>query len=146
MSRPEEQSKIVRHPLFLEIIKGRRTNKGNRWLSHFWLNEEECKKLFTPTFAYLNYIGPGDEAGHHYHENKKEIFCPLGDLELLLGNTKKKTTEIVKMSVGTKEHYIMYNIPLMVPHAVRNSTDQFQPLVVLTNKEDIYGKTFKYQL
>ncbi len=77
---------------------------------------------------------------------KNFFFCPLGELDLLLGDTRKKTTEIVKMSVGTKEHYIMYNVPPLVPHAVRNVTDQFQPLVVLTNKEDIHGKTYDYKL
>ncbi|MBU0597385.1 WxcM-like domain-containing protein [Patescibacteria group bacterium] len=145
MSIIEEQSKIVKHKLIWEIIKYRRTNKGNRWLSHFWPNQNECKKFFTPTFAYLNYIGPSDQAGGHYHKNKKEYFCPLGDFKLLIGDVKNKKTEVIKMSLGTKKYYSFYYIPPMVPHAVKNCTDKFQALVVLTNKKDIYGKTYDFK-
>jgi len=142
----EYYSKIIKHELFWEIVKGRRSSKGNRWLSHLWPNTKESKLMFAPKFAYLNYIGPRDVAGNHYHKNKKEIFCPLGNLELFLHDIKLNKTIRVKMSIGTKRQYTLYYIFPMVPHAVVNKTKSFMPLVVLTNKKDLYANTFKHQV
>ncbi len=138
---PEEFSKVIRHSLYTEIVKGRRSSKGNRWLSYLWPNSREEKLFFKPTSAYLNHIGPGDIAGNHHHERKREFFCPLGDLVLYLYDTKKKRTTTVKMSLGSKNRYSMYYIPPGIPHAVKNETTKFQPLVVLTNSQDYKSKT-----
>ena len=140
---PEELSKVIRHSLYTEIVKGRRSSKGNRWLSFMWPNTKEEKTFFKPTSAYLNHIGPGDIAGNHFHESKREFFCPLGDLTLFLYDTKAKRTTTVRMSVGSKNKYSMYYIPPGVPHAVKNETKKFQSLVVLTNVKDYKGKTRK---
>ncbi len=146
-NRKEEYcSKILKHKLYWEIIKGRRTSVGNRWLSHLWPNTKESKLMFVPKFAYLNYIGPGDVAGNHYHKNKKEIFCPLGNLELILVGPKNGKKKIIKMNIGTKNYYKMYYIPPFIPHAVRNTTKRFQSLVVLTNKVDLYSNTIKFSI
>ena len=142
----EKYSKIIKHKLYWKIIKGRRTNKGNRWLSHLWPNKKESKLLFIPKFAYLNYIGPCDIAGNHYHKNKKEIFCPMGNLDLLLYDTRLNRTVRIKMSIGNKKIYTLYYLFPPVPHAVVNKTNTFVPLVVLTNKKDLYENTFKYQI
>ncbi|MFA6098527.1 MAG: cupin domain-containing protein [Patescibacteria group bacterium] len=140
----ENYSRVIKHKLYWEIIKGRRTSKGNRWLSHCWPNISESKKAFRPNFAYLNHIGPGDTAGNHYHRDKKEFFCPMGELLLLLRDVKGKKTVKVKMSLGPKDFYKIYYIPPLVPHAIKNNTKKFQPLLVLTNKQDIYGKTYEF--
>lgn len=145
MSKAED-SRIIKHRLYWEIRKGRRSSLGNRWLSHIWPNPKEEKIMFRPRFGYLNHIGPGDTAGHHFHLKKEEIFCPMGDLELILEDPKTKKVKIVKMSLGTKNWYILYYIPVGIPHAVRNRTKKFQPLVVLTNKLDLYSNTFKHQI
>lgn len=142
----ENYSKIVKHKLFWEIIKGRRSSIGNRWHSHLWVSKKETKTLFLPGFVYLNYIGPGDVAGNHYHKNLKEIFCPLGNLDLFLRDTKLNKTIHIKMSVGTKSKYIMYYITPMTPHAVVNNTKKFMPLVILTNKKDDHSDTYKYKV
>lgn len=142
----ENYSKIVKHKLFWEIIKGRRSSIGNRWLSFLWLNNKESKLMFIPKFAYLNYIGPGDIAGNHYHKNKKEIFCPMGNLDLYLYDKKLNKIVHIKMSMGTKQKYILYYIPSLIPHAVVNKTKSFVPLVVFTNRKDFYANSFKYQV
>lgn len=142
----ESYSKIVKHKLYWKIIKGRRSSKGNRWLSHLWPNNKESKLMFVPKFAYLNYIGPGDVAGNHYHKNKKEIFCPLGNLLLVLRDLKNNKNVRIRMSNGTKQCHILYYIPSKIPHAVINKTKYFVPLIVLTNKKDLYANTFKYQV
>ncbi len=141
----ETVSRVIKHPLYWEIRKGRRTSKGNRWLSHLWPNASERKQLFVPRYAYLNHIGPGDVAGEHYHHDKQELFCPMGDLWLILSDRNGKKQR-VRMSLGTKEYYTIYYIPPGIAHAVQNRTKKFQPLVVLTNKEDLYGKTYHFPL
>lgn len=141
--KPEYKSKIIKHRLYWEIIKGRRAHVGNRWLAHLWPKPNEVKKTFLPKYAYLNYIGPADAAGNHYHKNKKEFFCPMGRLDLILKDLKTGRIEKVKMSLGTRNKYVIYYIPPLVAHAVVNRTKTFQPLVVLTNKVDLYGNTIK---
>ncbi|MDD5715126.1 MAG: cupin domain-containing protein [Patescibacteria group bacterium] len=144
--RPENRSRIQRNKLYWRIIKGRRSTKGNRWLSHLWPNTNEQKLTFRPRFAYLNNIGPGDIAGNHFHTSKKELFCPLGNLELLLADPVTNKITVIKITPGNKNSYTMYYIPPRVPHAVRNCTKKFQPLVVLTNTPDVYAKTYNYKV
>lgn len=142
----EYESRIIKHPLYWEIRKGRRTSVGNRWLSPLWPTPPERHMTFTPRYAYLNHIGPGDVAGQHFHHDKQELFCPMGDLWLILSNRRSSKKYRLKMSLGTKWYYTMYYIPPGVAHAVHNRTKKFQPLAVLTNTEDIYGQTHRYKL
>lgn len=137
----EQFTKLKKHKLYWELIRGRRTSKGNRWLSALWPTPAEARQTFTPRFAYLNYIGPGDVAGHHYHAKKKEFFCPLGDFIVLLYDWKQKKTLRLRMSNRKKKEYSMYYIRPNIPHAVINTTKRWQALVVLTDSLDIYSKT-----
>lgn len=132
----EKYSNLEKHDLYFKIIKGRRSNRGNRWLSMLWPTDSEAKETFVPTYAYLNYIGPNDVAGNHFHKIKKEIFCPFGELELHLENPKTGKKQLLKISIGNKKFYEMIYIPPEIAHAVRNPTNQFVPLVVLANKPD----------
>lgn len=142
----EQFVKLRRHRLYWELIRGRRTSVGNRWLNAIWPTPEEARQTFTPRFAYLNHIGPGDTAGNHFHAKKREFFCPLGDLVLVLYDRSRKKAIRVRMSNRTKRQYTMYYIPPHVPHAVENKTKQFQPLVVLTNERDAYSSTTAFSI
>lgn len=139
-------SRIVKHPLCWEIIRGRRSSLGNRYLTHLWPTKAEAQDMFVPRFAYSVVIGGGDTAGHHYHSEKEEIFCPMGELELLLENPDTKEGAVIRMNAGTKEEYHMFYIPTGIAHAVRNATQQTQTLLVLVNHDDIYTNTVKYQI
>jgi dTDP-4-dehydrorhamnose 3,5-epimerase-like enzyme len=140
----EQYAKLVKHRLYWELIRGRRTSKGNRWLNALWPTPEEARKTFFPKFAYLNYIGPGDEAGHHFHKQKQEFFCPIGDLIVMLYDRPLKKTVKIKISNTNKKEYTMYYIPPGVPHAILNRTKDWQAIIVLTNESDIYSKTTQF--
>lgn len=142
-SSPDLPSKIIKYKLYSVIEKTRRTNVGKRWLSSLWPNPAEAKQTFTPTNAYLNYIGPGDIAGNHFHTKKREFFCPMGKFMLYLLDKKTKKISAIKLDAGTKEKYSMYYIPPFVPHAIKNIGNSFSALVVLTDKSDNYGNTIK---
>jgi uncharacterized RmlC-like cupin family protein len=142
----EQYTRLVKHKLYWELIRGRRTSIGNRWLNAIWPTPAEAKRTFFPHFAYLNYIGPGDEAGHHVHNHKQEFFCPIGDLVLLFFDEKSKKTIKLRISNRKKNEYTMYYIPPKVPHAVLNMTKKWQALVVLTNESDIYSKTAPFHI
>lgn len=121
----EQYNRLVKHKLYWELIRGRRTSKGNRWLNSLWPTPAEMKKTFLPRFAYLNYIGPGDEAGHHLHSQKREFFCPMGDLILLIYDKKNSKTIKLRISNRKKKEYVIYYLPPNIPHAVLNVTKQW---------------------
>ncbi len=142
----EQDLKIIKHDLYWELIRGRRSNKGNRWLNFLWPTDEEGKESFVPKFAYLNYIGSGDVAGNHYHITKGEFFCPMGNIELYLEDPKTSNKEKIEMSLGNKDFYIMYYVPVGIAHAVRNPGNDFVPLVVLSGELSLSEKTIEYKI
>ncbi|MFA4930481.1 MAG: cupin domain-containing protein [Patescibacteria group bacterium] len=142
----ELYTKLIRRQLYWELVRGRRTSKGKRWLNPLWPTPAESRLTFFPRFAYLNYIGPGDEAGHHFHKRKKEFFCPIGDLIMLLFDKKTKKTLRIRIGNRKKKEYTMYYIPPNVPHAVLNDTKKWQALLVLTNESDIFSKTTPFTI
>lgn len=144
--RKEQYSRLVKHRLYWELIRGRRTSIGNRWLNALWPTPDESRQTFLPRYAYLNYIGPGDEAGHHVHRKKQEFFCPMGDLLILLFDVKNKKTIKVRASNSKKKEYTMYYIPPNVPHAVLNVTKKWQALIVLANEGGMHSKTTPFKI
>ncbi|MBU1146637.1 hypothetical protein KKD80_03780 [Patescibacteria group bacterium] len=142
----EQDLKIIKYDLYWELIRGRRSNKGNRWFNFLWPTDEEIDESFTPKFAYLNYLGPGDVAGNHYHITKGEFFCPMGPMELYLEDPKTGRKEKIEMSLGDKEKYTMYYVPTGIAHAVRNPGNDFSPLVVLSGESLSSEKTIEYKI
>lgn len=142
----EKDLKIIKHDLYWELIRGRRSGKGNRWLNFLWPTEEESRESFAPQFAYLNYIGPGDVAGNHYHTTKGEFFCPIGGFELYLADPKSGKHRKVAMSLGNKDFYTMYYVPAGVAHAVLNPGKDFAPLVVLSSETLSLVESIEYKI
>ncbi len=122
----------------------RTTAKPGRSLLVTWDARLPLIDGFINKYSYLvSFDNRGNVAGNHYHEQKRELFCPVvGDFIVLLEDIKTKKHEEIKLSA--KDCSVIF-IQTRIAHTVVADSDG-AVLLVTANHPGTEADEFPYKL